>query len=113
MRDGLDRIAGTEQIDGVAVEVRILLDESTEREWIIVLKGRRFGKAFVDEIAQDAEVASGQGWSLSCFGLLRGRAAILSDPWHDTKCSAARKKMVGKGSDFRSVKSISSQESKS
>ena len=39
MRDGLDRIASTEQIDGVAIKVRVLLDESAKREWVIALKG--------------------------------------------------------------------------
>jgi hypothetical protein len=58
MRNRLDRVAGTEQIDGVAIQARVLLDENAEREWIIFLKGRRFGKAFADEIAQGAEVAS-------------------------------------------------------
>ena len=38
MRDRLDRIASTEQIDGVAIEVRVLVDENVKREWIIVLK---------------------------------------------------------------------------
>jgi len=38
MRDRLDRIACAEQIDCVAIEVRILVDESAKREWIVVLK---------------------------------------------------------------------------
>jgi hypothetical protein len=43
MRDRLDRVAGTEQIDGVAIKARVLLDKNAKREWIIVLKGRRLG----------------------------------------------------------------------
>jgi hypothetical protein len=39
MRNGLDRIACAEQIDCVAIEVRILVDENAKRERIIVLKG--------------------------------------------------------------------------
>jgi predicted alpha/beta hydrolase len=100
MRNGLDRIASTQQIDGVAIEVRILVDENAKRERIIVLKGRGIGEAFVDKIAQGAEVAGGQGWTFSCFGLSGERAAILSDPGHGTKCSALTKIVVGKGSDF-------------
>jgi hypothetical protein len=49
---------GAMQIDCVAIKVRVLLDENAKRERIIVLQGRRFGKTFVDETGQGAEVAS-------------------------------------------------------
>jgi hypothetical protein len=113
MRDGLDRIAGTEQIDGIAIEVWVLLDESANWKRIIVLKGGRFGEALVDKITQGDEVTGGQGWCLLCFPFPHGRAAIISDSGHGGKCSVPGKRMVGKGSDFRSVKSISAREPQS
>jgi hypothetical protein len=77
------------------------------------LKRGWFGEALVDEIAKGAEIARGQGWGFFHCGTSCQGAAILSDPGHERKCSAAQKRMVGEGSDFRSVKSSSTQEPKS
>ena len=92
MRNGLDRIARTEQIDGIAIEVRVLVDENADRERIVVLKRRGFAEAFADEIAQGAKVASRQGRNFSGFGL---PVAI----WFGHGSSVARpgQKVIGKG----------------